>query len=139
MIFARRNRPDHPNLWKKKPEAGTKLLNGIARGTVDGWAQVYERPCRSQCWKPIFRVECETRRETQIGIGSFIHLTAYMVSVERLRCSHSSCTRRFLRASSSGGQEPRENIFVFTMLEVGPKYSQIYDVRFHQVFEVSEK
>jgi len=21
--------------------------------TVDGWAQVYERPCRSQCWKPI--------------------------------------------------------------------------------------
>ena len=36
--------------------------------TVDGWAQ-YERP----------------RRETQIGmyaeVGSFIHLTAYMVSV----------------------------------------------------------
>jgi len=90
------------------------LYGQIPLATVDGWAQVYERPCWSQiCHFP----------------SRVWNMTMYLrVSVEHLRCSH-SCTRRFLCAStwSSGTREKGENhqkIFsVFIMLEVEPKYT----------------
>ena len=59
-------------------------LRRKAVGTVDGWAQVYERPSVKHSEKP------------KSGCTPSAHLFTWLymrVSVKRLRCSH-SCTRR---------------------------------------------